>query len=49
MLLIGGNNKGTGKRFYERFVSIAEKLFEVYLEETDQKKSTKKKSTKKKR
>ncbi len=36
VLLIGGNKKGTGKRFYERFVSIAEKLFEVYLEETDQ-------------
>jgi hypothetical protein len=41
VLLIGGNKKGADKRFYERFVPIAEKLFEVYLRETSQTKTKK--------
>jgi hypothetical protein len=32
ILLIGGNKKGD-KRFYEKYIPIADKLFEKYLED----------------
>jgi hypothetical protein len=37
LLLIGGNKEGN-KRFYKEMIPIADKLFDEYLEESNEKK-----------